>query len=407
MEHGIFSRHLTWLRECDAEMRTLVEEWANIPSGTDNLEGLALMADRLKAAFAGLPGALGEIALEPVDVWGSEGAREKRTVGKILKMVCRGRAPIRVLLSGHYDTVYGRGHSFRECRMTGEKVLNGPGVADMKGGLVVMLYALKALEQSPLKEQLGWEVILSPDEEIGSIGSTPVLKDAAAQSQIGLVFEPALTSGNWVRSRKGSGYYTAVARGRAAHVGRDFARGRNAIGHLSRFIVAFQELSTEFPNVILNPGRISGGGPLNVVPDQAVAHFNIRTSTSEENEAVSKRIRELIEAGNKNSEFQLDWHEDFSRPPKEVTLETEELFKSYQECARELGFEIDWEDTGGSSDGNILAAAGLTHMDGLGPRGGHLHSPQEFIELDSLVERASITALFLMKLAAGEVSFTG
>ncbi len=373
------------------EMRDLLISWCDINSGSHHPEGLSHMLETLKTDFSRLPGEMEEIALTP-------------TPGRGLRLVCRPAAPLQVFLNGHMDTVYDSGHAFQKCRMIDQNILYGPGVADMKGGLLVMLKALEIFERTSFAHNLGWEVYIGPDEEIGSPGSAPFLQEAARRHHLGLVFESSLRDGALIRMRKGAGTFTATIKGRSAHVGRDFSLGRNAVAALCQFVSEVDALNGDIPGAIFNVGEISGGGPANIVPEHAAAQFNIRIDRTEDIETINARIADLVAKFNQREGFELQWSGQFNRTPKELTPQIEQLFGFYKDCADDLGMSIHWRDSGGCSDGNNLAGAGLPNLDTLGVRGGDIHSDKEHAYLDSLPERIRLTALFLMKLASGKIT---
>jgi glutamate carboxypeptidase len=178
-------------------LRDLLIRWAEINSGSDNLAGLDAMRAALAAEFATLPGAI----VTHVPLVG--------TTAQALRVRVRPEAKRQVLLSGHYDTVYGAEHAFQRCTQLNDDTLRGPGVIDMKGGLVGMLVALREFERSPHARALGYEILLTPDEETGSVATRPLIEQAArAGFACGLVFEPARGNGDIVRTRKGTGFYT-------------------------------------------------------------------------------------------------------------------------------------------------------------------------------------------------------
>jgi glutamate carboxypeptidase len=375
------------------ELRDLLISWADINSGSDNLPGLERMRVALAREFATLPGA----EVEHVPLQG--------TTAQALRIAVRREAPLRILFSGHYDTVYSADHSFQRCTQLDENTLRGPGVADMKGGIVVMLAALREFERAAHATRLGYDVLLTPDEETGSAASRPVL-EAAARTQhfaFALVFEPARSNGDLVKSRKGTGIFTLACHGRAAHAGRDPHNGRNAILALAELLPKVDALNRELPSVMLNIGTIRGGGAVNIVPDFAEAHLNLRTTRVSDEAIVLDRLRALIAPLNAREGFRVELAGRFNRGPKEVTPAEERLFSAWQACGRESGTNFSWQHVGGGSDGNLLSAAGLANLDGLGPIGDHLHSSEEFVHLPSLAERARIAARFLSKLAAGEI----
>ena len=180
------------------------------------------------------------------------------------------------------DTVFAADHAFQHYQYVDDNCVNGPGVADMKGGLLVMLTALQALELSPNATNLGWEVLINADEEIGSIGSAPLLHDSALRNHLGLIYEPSMPDGTLAGARKGSGNFSLLIRGKAAHAGREHHLGRNAIAALATAMTALDNLNQHSDNITVNLGRIVGGGAVNVVPDLAICHFNVRTVTHED-----------------------------------------------------------------------------------------------------------------------------
>jgi glutamate carboxypeptidase len=282
-------------------------------------------------------------------------------------------------------------------------VLRGPGVCDAKGGMLVMLFALLALQRSEWAHKISWELLLNPDEEIGSPGSTPLFLEAARRNDAGLVFEPALPDGSLVSGRKGSGYFTIVVHGKAAHAGRDSHLGRNAIHALARFLAAQIESTANDPGIILNTGWIHGGGAVNIVPDLAIARINVRVETVQQQEAFERDLHARVAGYESADGIRLECHGRFTAPPKPLTPAIEQLLQQFRDCAGALGFPLAWRPTGGICDGNRLAAAGLPTIDSLGVRGGNMHTEEEFVELDSLAERARLTALFLMRMAVGEI----
>jgi len=378
-------------------MVDLVTRWADTNSESHNLSGLTKMLSMLEDAFSVLGAEKQRIDLV-AEPWGSA---EKQQLGQALFLRKRPTAPVRVFLECHMDTVYSTDHLFQKCQLIEGNILRGPGVADAKGGLMVMLKALEALEKSPWAENVGWEVLINPDEEIGSPGSTALIVEAARENHIGLIFEPSLPDGNLVGDRKGSGNYMVTARGRAAHAGREPHMGRNAISALARFIVELNRASEN--GVTINVGRIEGGGPVNVVPDLAVCRFNVRVMTLEDQVYFEEHVDGLVREFNRLDGISLELEGRFARPPKPLDGKTRRLLGHIARCGADLGLNIEWRTSGGSCDGNNLAAAGLPTVDSLGVTGGGIHSDDEYLLIDSLVERAQLSALLLMKLGAGEI----
>ncbi len=371
----------------DAHLRRLTA-WANVNSGSENAAGLDAMADLLVEALRQLPC--------EVDTLPSGGRR-------IVRARCRPDVSLRVLCNGHYDTVYEADHPFQACRPAGEAILNGPGVADMKGGIVTMLAALAAFEASPGAERLGWEVFLTPDEETGSSASAPALAEAARRNHFGLVFEPARPGGEIIHSRKGTGAIVVRCRGRSAH-GAQPEAGRNAILALSSFLLAAGRLPSELPDVLLNVGKVRGGGAINIVPDYAEAELHVRITRTAQQAEVLSRLHALASRVGAETECVLTVEGGFDRPPKECRPAEVAAFGAWQHIAADLGLPpIDWVHSGGGSDGNLLSAAGLPCLDGVGPIGGDMHSESEWVDVPSIARRAQIAALFLHRLATGEI----
>jgi len=262
---------ISWLDSRQDEMLKLIVELCDINSGTQNLPGIKQVLDRLIGCFESLDGELNVVPAEPWESVDEQGQVEMRTSGAILHVHKWPEAPRKVMLCIHMDTVYGANHPFQKCRTMEDGTVNGPGVIDAKGGIVLLLYALKALEQGPLAGKVGWEVILNADEEIGSPGSDTFIRQRAPHCDAGMLFEPSLPDGTLVSWRKGSGNFTFVVKGKSAHTGRDFQSGRNALAALSRMMVEIDDWNTD-PEVTFNVGRIRGGTALNMVPDLAVGH---------------------------------------------------------------------------------------------------------------------------------------
>jgi glutamate carboxypeptidase len=194
----------------------------------------------------------------------------------------RPNAAMKVLCSGHYDTVFEADHPFQAPRVLEDPPrLNGSGVADMKGGLVVMLATLAAFEKSPHAAEIGWTILLTPDEEIGSIYSAAVIAAEAPRHQLGLVFEPARESGAMVRSRAATSIFKIEVHGREAHAGRNPEDGRNAVTALARLCLEIDALPPTISNTLVNVGNFTGGGTVNIVPEFAQAEINARASTQE------------------------------------------------------------------------------------------------------------------------------
>lgn len=398
--------YLSPIREQAEHMLDLTVKWANINSGSYHLEGLARMAKALEDNFHWLsPSIMEQIPLPPQEAVDDKGQVFQQELGKLLRFVKRPEAPLQILFVGHYDTVFPKDNHFQTCQFIDEKTLNGPGVTDLKGGIVVMLKALEILEKSPWADKIGWEVLLNPDEEIGSIGSAAELEKAAKRHHFGLIVEPSLADGTMVSKRKGSGNFSLVVHGRAAHAGRDFGEGRNAIALLAEITQALYGLNDMERGILVNPGIVRGGTTLNTIAALAILRFNVRMDHLREMDELKQKIDGILDSFRGRNGFEIELHGRFTRPPKEIGPGIEKLQKLIMETAEGLGQNMQWKPSGGVCDGNNLAAAGLPNVDTMGVRGGEIHSDREYLIVDSLVERAELMALLLMRLASGEVKW--
>lgn len=377
--------------------------WSKVNSGSRNLEGLSRMEGLVLEAFAPLAPEVELISLDDGEMVNEAGEVETVKNGRTIRLFKRPQANRKVLMTGHTDTVFARDHSFQEPVWLDDNTLNGPGVADMKGGILVMLNALRAFEETPLAEQVGWEVLLSPDEETGSLASARILAERAKAADIGLTYEPALADGTLAGARKGSGNYTVVVKGKAAHAGREFHNGRNAVVALSSIITALASLSGERPDMTVNPAVIKGGVAPNVVPDMAWCRFNVRLKEPEDAQYFERKVGEIIAAWDGVDGYSVQLHGGINRPPKALSDANILLMDAIKACGAELGINVDYVPTGGCCEGNNLAAAGLPNVDTLGVRGGMIHSADEFVCVDSFAERAKLSALILMAFASGEL----
>jgi glutamate carboxypeptidase len=392
------------IEQIKTNQNTMVDQlhqFCEINSGTTNLTGLSNMADVLSASYKPIADSVQSKNLKPLALFNMSGTADEQQFGKALFISKRPHLKRRILLSGHMDTVYSASNPFQKLTYINDNHVNGPGVADMKGGLIVMLHALSVFEQSTYSSEMGWDVLINSDEEIGSPASSFLFDEVAPNYQAALVYEPAMTAtGTLAKNRKGSGKLTIVATGKAAHAGRAFNEGRNAISYLAEAVIAIHSLNGQCDGVTINVGKIAGGEALNVVPDKAVAQLDIRISLSKNEFWVREQLDKIINKL-KRPDYTLTIHGGFGRPVKRVCSGTERLFQRVQNLGKELGLSIDWKDSGGCCDGNNLAHHGLAVLDTLGVRGGNIHSSEEYILLDSLSERAALSALLLADLAQG------
>jgi glutamate carboxypeptidase len=382
-------------------MLAQVEAWAEINSGSRNLSGLATIGAMLADAFAALPGTIEMLDPTSVDAIDSAGNAVPLPHGRNLLLTVRPNAPVQLLFTGHMDTVFPVDHPFQALAWIERgKVLGGPGVADMKGGIAVMLAALKAVEASPVSARIGYQVVINSDEEVGSLGSAALLARAARGKRAALTYEPsALPDGTLAGARPGSGNFSFTIRGRSAHAGRNPEDGRNAL--LAAADLALRLDSMRVDGLSVNPARIDGGSPNNVVPDLAVLRVNMRPRTPEIEAKAHRQVDQAVASVAAEREVDIHVHGGVARPPKPMTADMDKLFGLVKRAGADLGQDIRWQATGGVCDGNNIAATGVPVVDTMGVRGGKIHSMEEFLIVDSLAERAALSALTISRLADG------
>jgi len=383
-------------------MTNKVLEWSRINSGSRNIAGLAQMRQAMKDFFSALPGEISEPELAKGEYVSIKGEKQTVEYAPALQLSVRKNARIQLVLTGHYDTVFPKDSHFQSPVSIDSDTVNGPGVADMKGGILVMGHALQAFEKSPLAKNIGYTVLLSPDEEIGSPGSAPLLAELGRSSHVGLTFEPALADGSMAGARKGSGNFALIVKGRAAHAGREHHLGRNAISAMAEFTLGLDKLNGQRDGVTFNMAKIDGGGAPNIVPELAIGRFNVRMTETDDMSWIEDNIQMLIDQINSKDGISAELTGGFTRPPKPMAPANALVFDWVKRAGGLLGQNIRWSPSGGVCEGNNLWASGCPNVDTLGVRGGDIHSDREFIKLSSLTERAQLSALILLKLASGE-----
>ncbi len=377
--------------------------WSAVNTGTANLAGLAIMADTLATAFAALPGEIELVEPAPVLAIDAAGREFEQRFGKHVVLRVRPDAERRLLLTGHMDTVFPTDHPFQDQQWINEDTLNGPGLADMKGGIAVILHALSAFERSTTAPRLGYDVLLNSDEETGSLASAPLIEQLARGKYAALTYEPsALPDGTLAHARGGSGNYALVVTGRSAHAGRNPQDGRNAIVAAAALVLGLKGLQAE--DCPVNPARIEGGAANNVVPDHAIVRFNIRPRSPDAAAAFEAGLAALVGEVRQAHEVSVHAHGGISRPPKPVDRRAQALFDLVRDCGASLGQTIGWQSSGGVCDGNNIAACGVPVVDTMGVRGGAIHSPDEYLIVSSLRERAALSVLVLERLATGDLA---
>lgn len=374
-----------------------VQRWASINSGSNNLAGLAKTAQLLADAFSMLPGEVKLVDAAPVEKVLSDGSISVVEHGQHLVVTVRPQAPVQILFTGHMDTVFPADHAFQSLQWLDDGVINGPGVADMKGGIAVLLAALTAIENAGGLDNAGYQILINSDEEVGSPSSAGLIAQLAKGKLAALTYEPALPDGTLAGARGGSGNFSISIKGKSAHAGRNPDDGRNALLAAADLALRLKALSRE--GLSVNPAKIDGGGPNNVVPDHAILRVNFRPLTPQIVAETDINLRQIIAAIEAEHEVTAHLHGSFGRPPKPIDDDAAKLFGLVKQCGADLGLPIAWRSSGGVCDGNNIAACGVPVVDTMGVRGGNIHSSDEFLIVESLVERAQLSALTIMRLS--------
>lgn len=375
-------------REALLEDLRLHVETPTGPGGGEAIErSRSLITERLHALGARtsiMPG-------EPRPSW--MGGNDRIPVSSITS--CEGRSGARVLIAGHLDTVHPADGPFRALTIRGDGTATGPGCVDMKGGIVIALHALEALDQ--IGAEVNWSFFLNADEETGTYHSDAALRKVSAEHDFGIALEPALSGGELAVERAGSGQFMVDIEGRSAHVGRAFTDGVSAVTRLGDVLVACGRMPEPERGKIVNIGPISGGSATNAVPDHARAWGNVRFPEPSVGEEIARELDAMATAGDGLPRVRV--YRSFNRPAKPLLPGTQRLAERARSAAESLGQSLPFASTGGVCDGNIMQDAGLPTIDTLGVRGGGLHTPDEWIELSSLVERCQLLAVLLLRLS--------
>ena len=404
-----------------AQLRAAVA--AGLPGYLDDLERLVAI-DSGSYTKDGVD-AMGRWAADALRALGaSVEVRPDATLGDTVVATFLGSGRGRVLVIAHLDTVFDPGTAAaRPFRIEVDRAY-GPGVCDMKAGVLAGLHALRALRATapgdasaageaaaggdgPAAAALPWlplarlTFVANPDEEIGSPVSTPIIRSLAAGHDVALVLESARANGDIVSARKGNLSVRLVVHGRAAHAGVEPEKGRSAILEAAHKTIALQALNGRWPGVTCNVGVLRGGTRPNVVPDEAVLEVDLRSPTRDSLVAAEAAIREIA-AATIVPDVTCDVVEAGRHWPMERLPETAELVAAAAAIAGALGFDLHDAATGGASDANTTAGEGLPSLDGLGPIGGLDHSPDEYIEVESIADRTALLAGLLLAIGGDQ-----
>ncbi|MDQ2853236.1 MAG: M20 family metallopeptidase [Chloroflexota bacterium] len=363
-----------------------LQELVSIDCGSYSPSGVNQVADFVAAALAELGGQVERTPHQP--------DTGEPQLGDVVVGRVPGRGP-RLLLIGHMDTVFPEGTATaRPFRVDGERAL-GPGVSDMKGGLLAGLHAIAALQAAGSSPNVTF--VANPDEEIGSPFSTSRIRELAAEHDVALVLECARANGDIVSARKGIADYEIRITGRAAHAGVEPEKGRSAILEAARQVVALHELNGRWTSVSVNTGVIAGGTRPNVVAEACRIELDLRAATVDEFELAATEVSRIVTHptldGVTGELTRAAYH-----PPMERSAASGRLAALATAIGGELGFAVRDAATGGASDANTTSAAGLPTLDGLGPIGGDDHSVDEWLDLASVVPRTTLLAGLLARI---------
>jgi len=323
--------------------------------------------------------------------------------GDHLIAIHKGNAPggSHILLIGHIDTVLPEGEAERRPFTTGQRdgahIATGPGVLDMKSGVLIGMYALHLLIEGQEADYSQVTFICNSDEEIGSPSSKALIQEMAQQADAVLVLEPGRVKETVVSSRKGCGQYRVEVHGLAAHAGVEPQRGRNAILELSYQVQKMQALNGTIPGATISVGIIRGGERTNVVPDYAYFDMDTRVTDQASLKALEEAMRQVTHQ-NKLPDTRITLSGSMLCQPYERNNQNAQLVELARDAGRELGLSIQDVGSGGASDANTTAAMGIPTLDGLGAGGGLAHNPGEFIELDYLPARIALVAGLVRKI---------
>ena len=368
-----------------AELETMV----NVDCGSYTPEGVNRIADLVATSLREEGATVERIPHQP-----AEGAQR---LGDLVVGRLEGDGP-RVLLIGHMDTVFDPGTAAeRPFRVAGGRA-TGPGVTDMKAGLLAGLHAIAALREAGARPAVTF--VANPDEEIGSPFSTPVIRELAPSHDAVLVLECARANGDIVSARKGIADYHVTLIGRAAHAGVEPEKGRSAILEAAHQVLALHALNGRWPSVTVNAGVIRGGTRPNVVAERCELQVDLRAATADAFAAAAAEVERIVGSPTLDG-VRAELHRTAGHPPMEKGPEAARLVEDAVAIARELGFELRDAATGGASDANTTSALGIPTIDGLGPVGGDDHSVDEWLDVTSIVPRTTLLAALIARISSG------
>ena len=388
-----------WLDAQEDDMLALLERLTNINSGSLNKEGIATIAEYFSTELRQLGFTTRTLPGDVIEQPSCPGSEYVVDLADHVLATKIGEGT-RLLLMGHMDTVFPPDSPFQTFSRDGDTMF-GPGVSDMKGGLVIMLYALKALAAAGELDTKAISVLLNSDEEMGSLSSRKYVEEQAALHDYGLVYESS-GNNNMTRQRKGLGQARFVVHGIASHAGGAHERGRSAIKELAYKIVEIENMTDYETGVTVNVGVVSGGEARNTIAPCAEALIDLRYPEPQQGLDAIAQFESIfgsvysypVDSGELTTESWTNLH----RPPKIPTEESDYLLNKTIAIGRLLGQDLSVTDSGGGTDGSLSQAAGLPTLDSLGSDGTNAHSNLEKGRVSSLVERAKLSAILINRL---------
>ncbi|WP_260260524.1 M20 family metallopeptidase [Vibrio intestinalis] len=369
------------LNEYLEELRPLID----VDCGTYTVEGIEVIAAQFEQKFAQLDG----WNVKRIDCG-------KAGVGLEIRNKPEADA-IDVMLIGHMDTVFPVGTAAERPMSIDAEKAYGPGVSDMKSGLLNIVYAMRNLDADVLNK-LSIAICMNPDEETGSLDSVDWIQSVAKQARHVLVAEAARADGGLVKARKGMARYKFDFKGVAAHAGNEPENGRSAITEMANWILAINAMTNFESGTTLNVGIVSGGAGANIVPEDAQAIVDVRFWSNEEYDEVDTKLNAL-KAQPFTPDVVVEMEREAYKPSMVASEQTQALMALVEESAQELNIDINWKEVGGGSDANNTAILGVPTLDGLGPIGAGFHSDQEYLLLESIEPRIRMLMRVLEKLA--------
>ena len=380
--------YLPIVQSYQAELLSRLQLLVNIDSGTGQHEGVEQIMAYLQSWLSDLDFT---VSLHPSGQYGPNLLARKQ-----------GKGHMRLLVVGHVDTVYARGAATTQPFQIRDELASGPGVIDMKSGVLMALYAVKALIDANFEEYGEITLLFNNDEEVGSPGSASLFREIAPRIDAALVLEPSRSTEVITRGRKGADKYVLEVTGIPAHSGVEPHRGRSAVIELAHKMIAIHQLNSLFPGVTFNVTRISSSEPLNVVPDAARCHISVRAFDERSLNLACETLEQIV-AGKSVPGTHTRLTRTRGRTPYTATPEILRLVEMAQQEGQALGLTIMAESKGGVSDANLLVGAGVPTLDSLGPAGGGMHDlNREYLRINSLPVRGALLAGLLHTLSLSE-----